>query len=181
MSYIIDTTGERAEVVSQNESQVTLRLSDGQTILVPHSLLLAQNDGSFRLSHSLRGLLDNQLVALPVIEEELQVDKRIVEGGKVRVHKTVHEENILVDETLHRDVVDVQRVAVNRVIDSPAVVREEGDTTIIPVMEEIVVVEKRLVLREEIHVTRRQTETRDPQTYTVRREQVTVERVDQDI
>ena len=37
--------------------------------------------------------------------------------------------------------------------------REEGDVTIIPVLEEIVVVEKRLVLKEELHV-RRVTERR---------------------
>jgi uncharacterized protein (TIGR02271 family) len=180
MSYIVDTAGERAEVISINDSQAHLRLSDGRTVLVPRSLLSAQTDGSFRISHSLHGLVDNEVVVVPVIEEELQVGTREVESGVVRVRKTVSEENVVVDEPLRRETVEVERVPINQVISTPAVVREEGDTTIIPVMEEVIVVEKRLMLREEIRITRRQTETHEPQTYIVRREEVTVERVDGD-
>jgi uncharacterized protein (TIGR02271 family) len=176
MSYIVDTAGERAEVITLDDTQAQLRLSDGKTILVPRSLLSAQTDGSFRLSYSLRGLVDNPVVVVPVIEEELQVGTREVESGVVRVRKTVSEENVVVDEPLRRETVEVERVPINQVINAPAVVREEGDTTIIPVMDEVLVVEKRLMLREEIRVTRRQTETHEPQTYTVRREEVTVER-----
>lgn len=177
MSYIVDTAGERAELVVLDDTQATLRLSDGQPILVPRSLLSAQSDDSFRLSRSLREMVDN--VVLPVIEEQLHVDKRQVENV-VRVRKTVSEENVVVDEALHHETVEIERVPINQVISTPAVVREEGDTTIIPVMDEVLVVEKRLMLREEIRVTRHQSKTHEPQTYTVRREEVTVERVDRD-
>lgn len=177
MSYIVDTAGERAELVVLDDTQATLHLSDGQTILVPRSLLSAQSDDSFRLSRSLRELVDNAV--LPVIEEQLHVDKRQVETV-VRVRKTVSEENVVVDEALHHETVEIERVPINRVISTPAVVREEGDATIIPVMDEVLVVEKRLMLREEIRVTRHQSKTHEPQTYTVRREEVTVERADRD-
>jgi len=52
--------------------------------------------------------------------------------------------------------------------------RYEGDTMIIPILEEVLVVEKRLLLREEIRITRRQSVVRDPQEYILRREEATV-------
>ena len=39
-------------------------------------------------------------------------------------------------------------------VDAAPPIREEGDTIIIPIVEEIMVVEKRLVLREEVRITR---------------------------
>lgn len=48
---------------------------------------------------------------------------------------------------------------------------------IVPVLEEVIVTEMRLMLREELHVRKRQIETRKPQHVTLRREEVTVERV----
>jgi len=65
---------------------------------------------------------------------------------------------------------------VDRVVAGPVPVRHEGDTMIVPVLEEVLVVEKRLVLKEELRVTRRRVETREPQTVTLRREDVVVER-----
>jgi stress response protein YsnF len=56
-------------------------------------------------------------------------------------------------------------------------VREDNGTTIIPVMEEVLVVEKRWMLREEIHIRRRRIETHQPQHITLRSEEVQVERV----
>ncbi|MEO5727367.1 MAG: DUF2382 domain-containing protein, partial [Byssovorax sp.] len=56
--------------------------------------------------------------------------------------------------------------------------RIEGDTTVIPLFEEQLVLQKRLLLREEVRVTRRRTERRDAQVVTVRREEVIVERAD---
>ena len=57
--------------------------------------------------------------------------------------------------------------------------RHEGDVTIIPLIEEVLVVEKRLLLREEIRVSRRKTTVNNPQVYTLRREDVQVERDDE--
>lgn len=58
-------------------------------------------------------------------------------------------------DPLFREDCDVQRVEVKRIIDKPAEIRQEGDTLIIPLMEEVLVVEKRLMLREELHIKRR--------------------------
>jgi uncharacterized protein (TIGR02271 family) len=114
---------------------------------------------------------------IPVIEETLDVQKRRVETGGVRLSKTVREREALVDEPLSRDEVTVERRTVNRVVDALPTVRQEGDTLIIPVVEEILVIEKRLNLKEEVHITTRRVEARMPQTVTLRHEEVTVERL----
>ncbi len=115
---------------------------------------------------------------IPVIEEQLVVEKRIVETGRLVVSKTVLEEEETVDVPLLQEAFGVERVTVNRYVDVAPAVRYEGDTTIFPVMKEVLVTEKRLMLVEEIHVTKRQTTVNDPQRVTLRREEVTIQRVD---
>ena len=66
----------------------------------------------------------------------------------------------------------------DKVVEKADAVRSEGDTTIIPLYEEVLVVEKRLVLVEEIRITKRQTEKRELERVTLRREQATVERLE---
>jgi stress response protein YsnF len=61
--------------------------------------------------------------------------------------------------------------------EEPPGTRTEGDTTIFPILEEIVVVEKRLILREEIRVTRIRQERPSSQEIAVKREQLHVERL----
>ena len=115
---------------------------------------------------------------IPVQAEEIKVDRRTVETGRVRVRKEVHERDVVVEEPVVNEEIDVRRVPVDRVVDAPQEVRQEGETTIIPVYEEVLVVEKRLKLKEEIHVTRRRVEERQPQTVRLRREEVVVEHED---
>ncbi|MGE5524061.1 MAG: YsnF/AvaK domain-containing protein [Rhodospirillaceae bacterium] len=121
----------------------------------------------------------HEKAVIPVVQEELDVRKRRVEtGGGARVVKTVEEREALVDEALLREEVDVERVPVNRAVDAPVAVRYEGDTMIVPVLEEVLVVEKRLMLKEEIRITRRKSEFRQPQRVMLRREHAAVERVE---
>jgi uncharacterized protein (TIGR02271 family) len=115
---------------------------------------------------------------IPVMEEELDVGTRRVEtGGGVRVQKTIEEHEACVDEALTKEEVEVERVTVDRAVEGPVAVRYEGETMIVPVLEEVLVVEKRLVLKEEIRITRRRRELHAPQRVTLRREHATVERI----
>ena len=101
------------------------------------------------------GEITEEVAAIPLVEERLSVVKRQVESGRVRVHVTVEEREELVTEQLMRDDLQIERVPKNvRVTDVPHV-RLEGNTTIVPVVEEVLVVEKALVLVEEIHICRR--------------------------
>jgi uncharacterized protein (TIGR02271 family) len=122
---------------------------------------------------------DEHQQVIPVIEEVLDVQKRRVETGGVRINKKVREREERIDEPVWQEEVDVRRVAINRVVDGPAPeVRNEGDVMIVPVLEEVVMVKKQLVLKEELHITRRRIAERDSRTVTLRREEATVERIE---
>jgi stress response protein YsnF len=69
-------------------------------------------------------------------------------------------------------------VPVNTVVAEAVPPREEGDTLIVPIFEEVLVTEKRLLLREEVHIVRRRVEVRAPQTITLRKENVDVHRIE---
>lgn len=91
---------------------------------------------------------------IPLVQEELVVSKQLRETGKVRVRTEVQWHTGHARADLFSDDVEVERVPVGREVASVPPVREEGDTTIIPVVEEILVVEKRLLLKEEVHLKR---------------------------
>lgn len=120
--------------------------------------------------------LDGTMIVIPVIEESLQVAKQVVETGKVRLLKTVETYDETVTTALTREQFDVERVTIDRYVDQAPGPRQEGDTMIYPVLTEVAVVMKRLLLVEEIRVTKRLIQTDDIQTVSVRRESVTVER-----
>ncbi len=113
---------------------------------------------------------------VPVIEETAVVRKERVATETVRLHKRVHEEEEVLDVPVQTEAIEVERVPVGRWIDAPAEVRREGDTTVYPVVEEVLVVEKRLRLVEEVRVTRRQETRRVQERVALRREEVVVER-----
>jgi uncharacterized protein (TIGR02271 family) len=116
-------------------------------------------------------------LVIPVIEEQVHVDKVTDETGRVRISKQVFDDVEQVNTLLNREEIDVQRVPVNQVVEAAPVARYEGDTYIIPVVREEVVTSIRYVLVEEIRVTKRQFQVVDSQTVTLRREAVTVEKI----
>jgi uncharacterized protein (TIGR02271 family) len=117
---------------------------------------------------------------IALVEEEARIDKREVVTGRVRIRTRVEEAEETVRGTLDEEVVEVERVPIDRIVDAAPAVRQDGDVTIIPVMEEVLVVEKRLVLKEELHVRRRRTQESVEVPVTLRRERVEVERLPAD-
>jgi uncharacterized protein (TIGR02271 family) len=89
---------------------------------------------------------------IPLVEETLLLGKRQVETGRVRVSLTTEVVEEVLRETLHSRRAEVERRPVGTTITEAPQIRQEGDVIIIPVVEEVLVVEKRLVLREEIHL-----------------------------
>lgn len=118
-----------------------------------------------------------QFRVVPVIEEQLQIGKQVVETGRVRLVKDVQEETVQVQLPLIHDEVNVERVPIDQYVSEAPTVRYEGDTMIVPVLREIVVTQKHLLLVEELHITKRQVETQYNEPVTVRKESVTVERL----
>jgi len=115
---------------------------------------------------------------IPVVEEILDVRQRRVETGRVRITKIVHEREEEVNAPRVREEVTIERVPLNRMVDAPISMRQEGDTFIIPLLEEVVVVEKRLMVKEELRITKRRIEEHTSQQVKLRREEVVVERLD---
>jgi uncharacterized protein (TIGR02271 family) len=123
----------------------------------------------------------SQEKVIPVIEETVHVDKKWVETGKVHISKKVSEHDEVIDLPLKHEEVNIERVEVNEFVDSlPPAVRYEGETMIIPVLKEVVV--KRVMVVEEIRVTRKEVETRTQQEVNLKKEEVHVKKkaTDQD-
>jgi uncharacterized protein (TIGR02271 family) len=118
--------------------------------------------------------------AIPLVEEELHVDKHTVATGKVRVRTIVDTVEDIARAELQEDRVEVTRVPVNREVDVAPAVRTEGDVTILPVLEEVLVVEKRLVLKEELHIRRSVNRENVEVPVTLRKERAVVERLTAD-
>ncbi|HYF64124.1 MAG TPA: YsnF/AvaK domain-containing protein [Herpetosiphonaceae bacterium] len=169
---------------ADGELRMCASFEDGATVVVPNSSLIRQSDGTFRLPVEAGQLhvaaADGQIV-LPVIEERVQVAKRRVAAGGVRVKKLVREHEEVVEEPVLRESVEVERIAKNELIpDGTAVeTRHEGDTIIVPVIEEVIVLQKRLMLKEEIRITKTSQRTVTAQPVTLRREEIIVEPLDE--
>jgi uncharacterized protein (TIGR02271 family) len=117
-----------------------------------------------------------EVAAIPLVEERLSVTKRQVECGRVRVHVSVEERQETLTEQLLRDDLQIERVPRNVRLTEVPNVRMEGDTTIVPVVEEVLVVEKALMLVEEIHISRRSTSETAEIPVSIRSERARVER-----
>jgi stress response protein YsnF len=117
---------------------------------------------------------------IPVVEESANLGKRQVATGRVRV-QTVTD---IIEELAHADVqredIEVTRVPIDRVVETAPEIRTEGDVTIVPVLEEVLVVEKRLVLKEELHIRRRVDTESVEVPVTLRKQRAIIEREAQD-
>ncbi|HWH21809.1 MAG TPA: YsnF/AvaK domain-containing protein [Allosphingosinicella sp.] len=116
-----------------------------------------------------------EVAAIPLVEERLSVGKEAVETGRVRVRVRVEEREERIQEELARDEVEIERVPMNVTLSEIPNVRLEGNTTIIPVVEEVLVVAKELVLVEEIHLRRKTTTEMQEVPVTVRSERAEIE------
>jgi uncharacterized protein (TIGR02271 family) len=187
-SRVIDSVGHEALIVAiqggENGPQAWIRMAGGTQVLVPVRLLVQQSDGIYRLplAFNIPAAGQPTQMSFPVMEEELHVAERVIDTGRgVRINKTVTEREQVVDPPLLHDELEVTHVPVGRVVAEADVpqTRHEGDTLIVPVMEEVLVVQKQLLLKEEIRITRHRKPVRMPQNVLLRSEQVTVKRFDE--
>jgi len=184
-AVVIDQDGERGVVIAHNLQEQTYQVEyDGQTFIVPADLLTTLGQSYHSLPTSFKSLTRHETVegqealVIPVVAESLELSKRLFDRGAVRVHMNVGEREVVVDEPTIEDRVTIERVALNQPLDKPVHARVEGDTTIIPVMKEVLLVRKQLMLVEEIRLTKTPVEVRHPQTVTLRTEEAHVERID---
>lgn len=135
---LVTTSGRRGRLYRTSRfldpgQETRVTLEDGAELFVPSEAIRPLPDGSFLL------------------------DEEALNPG---VAKGVGP--ITGDEPLFQEDVEVERIPMNRFIDGPVETRQEGDLTIVPVVEEVLEVRKRLLLKEEVHIRRRRAEVREP-------------------
>ncbi len=112
--------------------------------------------------------------SLNVLQEQVNINKKTIESGKVIIHKKVHEENKNIEVPVSHEEVEIKKVSINKYVTEAPVIRYEGNTTIIPVMKEVAVIEKKLLLVEEVHVTKHAVNKTEERTVPLRKEEIEV-------
>jgi stress response protein YsnF len=116
-------------------------------------------------------------IVVPLFAEEISVSKRVVPKARVRVSRITREREEVVEQLLAREHVEVERMVIGRTVESMPTVREEGDTIIVPIVEEVLIVERRLVLKEELHIRKIRETERHQERVMLRRQEATVLRL----
>jgi uncharacterized protein (TIGR02271 family) len=174
-STVVDSAGTEARIEPiQEDSKWRATLPDGRIVLLDRSAVRRREDGRYEIGQRFDELSDSERV-IPLLREELEIDRRTMERT-IRIHKTVEERVETVEEPVVSESVEIDRVPVERFVDEAPPIREEGDVTIIPILEEVLVVEKRLMVREEVRIRRRTERHTDRRDVPLRREDVRVER-----
>jgi uncharacterized protein (TIGR02271 family) len=116
-------------------------------------------------------------IVLPLHAEEIAVGKERINTGTVRVSTVTRKREEMVEELLAREDVEVERRPVGKPVDHAPAVRRAGDTVIIPVVEEVLVVTRRLVVKEEIWIRLVHRREKHSQQVTVRSQEAVIERL----
>jgi stress response protein YsnF len=122
----------------------------------------------------------NESVRVPLVEERLRIDKQSRETGRVRISTSVEERVAWIRESLDSTDIAIERLQIGREVPAPPEIREEGDVLIVPVVEEILVVERRWVLKEELRVRRTHRTQRVEEPVVLRSTKVDVQRTNLD-
>jgi uncharacterized protein (TIGR02271 family) len=111
---------------------------------------------------------------IPLVEEEIAIDKRVVELGYVQVQKRVEERIDEREVELRHQQVDVERVPIDQVIPEMITPYMDGDVYVVPVIEEEVIVTRQLRLKEELRIRRTAATHRETIRTPYRREEVSI-------
>ncbi|GAB5534621.1 MAG: hypothetical protein Rubg2KO_08700 [Rubricoccaceae bacterium] len=176
MTQILDRDDQPGIVENDDGENVIVRLSTGAALHFPSALVAQREDGVYRADFSFDAA-DSARHTLDEVEEHVRVGTRTVETGRVIAQTFTDSVEEAVDTTGWRESVTVERVPIGRVVESVETVRTEDDTTIIPVYEEVLVVRKQVVLREEVRITKHREPVPGSEHIALRRQRVEVNRL----
>lgn len=117
---------------------------------------------------------------LEVHQEELEINKESVETGNVKIHTSVISEDVISYVPLLSEKISVVRIPMNEEVSETPEIRYEDNVTIIPVIKEVAVVTTKLILVEEIRITKETHEHIEKIESTLRSENVEVERIERE-
>lgn len=168
-----------------DQTTALITYNGNRHVQVPVALLQLQVDGTYYLPLQLKTLQSTTIqhnraeeTVLPLIHEEVHVDKRTVETGRVQLTKQVHVEEKMVEALLRQERVEIERIPLEQLVEKAPEVRYEGDILVIPVVEEVLVVEKRLLLKEEIRINKQVEEVHHQQPVPLRREAISIAHIE---
>jgi stress response protein YsnF len=200
---VTDEAGEVGRLVTdvlsgERAGTLSVAFGNGRRAVVPHERVTVTDDGTYRLdgrfdefemseprprartpsrnetSRDGTSPPDNGGADMTVAREHLNVSRQRRPLGRVLVHKQVDTEEFTLDDHIDFEEAKIERVPIERVVDEPPRVRQDGDTVVIPVLEERLV--KQLVLVEEVHVRRVRHSQDVSEPVTLRREHIDIER-----
>jgi stress response protein YsnF len=117
-------------------------------------------------------------VVVPLHAEEVIVERRSVAGDTIQVRTVTREREHLVNETVTHGTVAVERVQIGRYVETVPEIREEEETIIVPVVEEVIFVEKKLFLKEEVRLRRARRSEPFQELVTLREQAAVITRVE---
>ena len=113
-------------------------------------------------------------IVVPLFREELSISKRRIATRRIHVSAVTREREIVVTEALSEETVEIERIPVGEPVDRSPEIRQEGDTLIVPVVEEVLKIERQLILKEEIRIRGVGVSRTDHQRVNVRAQEVVV-------
>ena len=164
-----------------DEAIAVVRLEDGARVEVPFAALEHHDDGGYSIAARWRDFAGGteHSLSIPVIAERVVTSVREAPERRVRVKRRVVTESQLVETPIWRERIDIERVPVNAYVAHRPEPRQEGDTLIVPCVEEVVVVETRLRVREELRIKIVRERHVDQQTVVLRRHEIDIESAEQ--
>jgi len=117
---------------------------------------------------------------IPVIEEELVIEKQQIARARVRVNKRVETHEVDIETpVIHRELV-VEHIPINRLLtaeDAIPSTREENGVLIIPIFAEVAFADVVLLMKEQVKITKNRMSKNVSKTITLKQEVVDIERV----
>lgn len=171
----------RVTAADPNHPLAVVRLGSGSTVEVPFDQLEHHHDGGYSLRGRWRDFVakGDAVADIPVIAERATVEVRPAPIRQVRVRRRVVRDEQVVEVPVTRERIEVDYVPVNVIVDAVPAPRQEGDVLIIPCVEEVVVVEKRLRVREELRVRVVREQHVHRETVDLRRHEIDIEHTEE--
>jgi stress response protein YsnF len=120
--------------------------------------------------------LDAGEIVVPLHTEDIAISKRVVPKNRVQIATVTRRHDECVEELLAREQVEIERTPIGKEIDVMPPVREEGDVIIVPVVEEVLVVARKLMLKEEVRIRRVRNIERYQETVMLRKQEAIITR-----
>jgi hypothetical protein len=161
-----------------------VQLDHGTSVLVPFELLRHHESGGYYLPAHWQDFTKREAdggLSIPIIEERVVTGVRPAPERRFRIRRRVVSEAKHVEVPYMHESFDVQRVPIGQFVDRAPAPRQEGDVLIVPCIEEVVVVEKRLRVREELRIRIVREQRTHRQTVQVRRHELDTKAPDEPV